>query len=73
MLTKTREFTGSVNTGGSATKPASMEITEYDMDLFDVTLHYNLVAAARGGRSYDIRKIFDGTLAKGTPGHGGHL
>lgn len=44
-----------------------MEITEYDMDLFDVTLHYNLVAAARGGKSYDIRRIFDGTLVKEHP------
>lgn len=41
--------------------------TEYDMDLFDVKLHFNMVAAARGGDSYDLRKIFDNTIVQEHP------
>lgn len=41
--------------------------TDYDMDLFDVKLHYNFVAAARGGKDYDIRKIFDNTIVSEHP------
>jgi alpha-amylase len=37
------------------------------LSLFDVPLHYNLQAASRGGGSYDMRKIFDGTLAQQQP------
>ncbi len=42
--------------------------TDYDMDLFDVKLHYNFVAAARGGKEYDMRKIFDNTIVAEHPG-----
>ena len=41
--------------------------TEYDMDLFDVKLHFNLVAAARGGEHYDMRRIFDNTIVREHP------
>jgi alpha-amylase len=37
------------------------------LSLFDVPLHYNLQAASRGGGSYDMRRIFDGTLAQQQP------
>lgn len=41
--------------------------TDYDMDLFDVKLHFNMVAAARGGAGYDLRKIFDNTIVSEHP------
>jgi alpha-amylase len=41
--------------------------TEGVMRLFDVPLHYNLHKASKGGRGYDLRKIFDGTLVRENP------
>ena len=41
--------------------------TKYDIDLFDVGLHYNMVEASKNG-DYDIRRIFDNTLVKKHPG-----
>lgn len=40
--------------------------TKYDLDLFDVGLHYNMVEASKNG-DYDIRQIFDNTLVKEHP------
>src|SRR5688500_12330761 len=35
--------------------------------LFDVPLHFNFCNAAKAGRDYDLRKIFDGTLLQDNP------
>lgn len=40
---------------------------DYDLDLFDVVLHFNLHQASLAGDDYDIRKIFDGSLVKTHP------
>ena len=40
--------------------------TKYDLDLFDVGLHYNMVEASKNSE-YDIRQIFDNTLVKEHP------
>lgn len=37
---------------------------DYEMDLFDVKLHYNFYRASLDGHGYDMRSIFDGTLVK---------
>ncbi|MBD1379780.1 alpha-amylase [Metabacillus arenae] len=44
-----------------------LEHIEYKIDLFDVGLHYNLEAASKTGRDYDLTTIFDGTLVKSHP------
>lgn len=41
--------------------------TKYDLDLFDVGLHFNLYTAAKQGQDYDLRKIFDNSLVKAHP------
>lgn len=38
--------------------------TNYELDLFDVPLHFNLYSASQSGADYDLRKIFDNTLVK---------
>jgi alpha-amylase len=38
--------------------------TEGVMKLFDAPLHFNFMAASKGGSSYDLTKLFDGTLTK---------
>lgn len=43
--------------------------TSYDIDLFDVGLHYNLYEASLSGGKYDLRKLFDGTILKDHPLH----
>lgn len=40
---------------------------DYKVDLFDVPLHFNFVAAARGGRDFDLRTILDGSLVQEHP------
>lgn len=40
---------------------------KYNIDLFDVALHYNLQAASNNADGYDMRKIFDGTLVQNHP------
>ena len=37
------------------------------MSLFDVPLHYNLWQASKNPTSYDMRRIFDGTLVQRAP------
>lgn len=39
----------------------------YEMDLFDVALHYNLCAASKSGRDYDLSHLLDGTLVASHP------
>lgn len=41
--------------------------TKYDMDLFDVKLHYNFYAASKSGSDYDMRGIFDNTIVQEHP------
>lgn len=38
--------------------------TEYDLDLFDVGLHYNFFAASKSDGNYDLRTIFDNSVVK---------
>lgn len=40
--------------------------TDYNVDLFDVPLHFNLYEASHNP-GFDIRKIFDGTLVQSNP------
>ena len=42
-------------------------VTEGVMSLFDVALHYHFHEAGRAGNRYDMRTIFDGTLAGQQP------
>ncbi|AWB46402.1 alpha-amylase [Paenibacillus sp. CAA11] len=44
-----------------------LDTIDYKIDLFDVSLHYKLQAAAQAGRSFDLRTIFDDTLVKSHP------
>ncbi len=44
-----------------------LDRTEGVMRLFDVPLHFNFRDAAKGGRHYDLSKVFDGTLVKENP------
>ncbi|HEX5657184.1 MAG TPA: alpha-amylase [Polyangiales bacterium] len=46
---------------------AYLDKTEGVMRLFDVPLHYKLVAASKGGESYDLSKIFEGTFVADNP------
>ncbi len=41
--------------------------TDYDMDLFDVGLHYNFLQAARSAENFDMRKIFNNSIVKEHP------
>lgn len=38
--------------------------TEFEMDLFDVNLHFNLHNASKSGNEYNMSKIFEGTLVQ---------
>lgn len=38
--------------------------TDYDIDLLDVGLHFNLFEASNRGGDYDLRTIFDNTVTK---------
>ena len=40
---------------------------EYNLDLFDVGLHYNLCQASNDADNYDMRKIFDNSLVQNHP------
>ncbi len=39
-----------------------LERIDYQMDLFDVKLHFNFHEASQSGDQYDMRQIFDGTM-----------
>ena len=44
-----------------------LENIDYRFDLVDVKLHHNLFDASKSGADYDLRTIFDQTLAKNHP------
>jgi alpha-amylase len=44
-----------------------IEVTQGAIQLFDVPLHFNFLAASNQKKDYDIRKIFDNTLLKQRP------
>lgn len=44
-----------------------LESIDYHFDLVDVKLHQNLFDASKSGADYDLRTIFDQTLAKNHP------
>ena len=44
-----------------------LENTDFEMDLFDVKLHFNMHEASKTGGAYDMRRIFDGTLVQENP------
>lgn len=46
-----------------------LENVDYELDLFDVPLHYNFYEASIAGKDYDLRKIFKGTLVEFNPIH----
>lgn len=39
----------------------------YKMDLFDVSLHYNMCTASKNGQDYDLTHLLDGTLVRSRP------
>lgn len=47
---------------------AYLDEVEYEVNLFDVCLHYNMYQASLEGRDYDLRKLLSGTLAYTCPG-----
>lgn len=46
------------------TNESFLDDADYNLDLFDVQLHFNLMSASEQGEAYDLRTIFDGTLVK---------
>ncbi len=46
---------------------AYLEATEYNIDLFDVPLHFHLEEASKSNGNYDMRKIFDNTIVSDFP------
>lgn len=40
---------------------------DYNIDLFDVTLHYNMYQASKAGRDFDLRNIMNDALVKSHP------
>jgi len=46
-----------------------LDNTGFEMDLFDVKLHFNMHTASHSGDRYDMSKIFEGTLVQEHPGH----
>lgn len=44
-----------------------LNTVDYQIDLFDVSLHYKLYSAALGGRDFDLTHIFDDTLVQTHP------
>ena len=52
-----------------AVKAKYLDATDYNVDLFDVGLHFNFYEAALGMENYDLREIFENTLVD--PSHFG--
>lgn len=46
-----------------------LDTVDYQIDLFDVSLHYKLHEASLAGRDFDLSKIFDDTLVQTHPTH----
>ena len=53
--------------GDTETNDEYLESIDYLYDLIDVALHQNLFRAGQEGSDYDLRTIFDGTLALNHP------
>jgi alpha-amylase len=43
------------------------EFGDEQFSLFDAPLHYNFKEAGDGGKDYDLRKVFDGTIVQARP------
>ena len=41
--------------------------TDYDLDIFDVKLHFHLMEASQRGADYDLRQVFDNTVVQEHP------
>ena len=50
--------------GDTETNDEYLESIDYLYDLIDVALHQNLFRASQEGENFDLRTIFDGTLAQ---------
>ena len=50
-----------------AVKAKYLDATDYNVDLFDVGLHFNFYEAALGMENYDLREIFENTLVSTHP------
>ena len=48
-------------------KEKFMKNTRFQMDLFDVALHFNLFSLSKNPEDFDLRKVFDGTVTKVNP------
>ncbi|GGN93854.1 alpha-amylase [Saccharibacillus kuerlensis] len=46
-----------------------LDTVDYQIDLFDVALHYKLHAASQSGSAFDLTTIFDDTLVQTHPTH----
>ncbi|PLS03298.1 alpha-amylase [Neobacillus cucumis] len=46
-----------------------LDHVDYNIDLFDVALHYKLCQASNEGRDFDLTSIFEDTLVSSHPGH----
>ncbi|MDT3425449.1 alpha-amylase [Paenibacillus forsythiae] len=46
-----------------------LDTVDYQIDLFDVALHYKFQAASLGGRNFDLTTIFNDTLVQTHPTH----
>ncbi|MBT2757699.1 alpha-amylase [Mesobacillus foraminis] len=46
-----------------------LDHVNYNIDLFDVPLHYRLHQASNEGRDFDLTNIFEGTLVNSHPDH----
>ncbi|MEK4061311.1 MULTISPECIES: alpha-amylase [Paenibacillus] len=46
-----------------------LNTVDYQIDLFDVSLHYKLYSAALEGRDFDLTQIFNDTLVQTHPGN----
>ena len=44
-----------------------LDETNYELDLFDVKLHFNFEEASKRGEEYDLRLIFDDTIVQKSP------
>jgi alpha-amylase len=55
-------------TNDSIEKNDFLEQIDYQSDLFDVALHYNMFSASKDGASYDLKTLFDNTLTISHPG-----
>ena len=46
-----------------------LKILDYNIDLFDVPLHYNMHEASKKGSKYDLQKLIKGSLIEAYPDH----